>query len=458
MNVDGNIIAARFIRETSWKGLPVEVRQKAKTCLLDNLGCMLAGSQARISRICRDYVDTVWPQGNEASIVMQGCKSSLLGAAFVNANTANATDMDDDGLYCDGHPGAQLVPATLALAEKYGLNGKELLSALVVGYEVAHRVGGCWHDYHQAFQACGAWGSVAIAAVASKVMGLDEDQIQHALGIAEYHAGNLPMMRDIDHPAMVKHGLGWAAVTGLMAAGLAAKGFTGIPCLLGFEKYRSWAESFGRDFIMVRGVSFKRYSSCLWVHPAIVACQKVISENKLALSQIAKIVVHGFHEMKRLGNRIPQTEEEAQFNVAWPLAVFLMYGEISPHHMLKENLSDQKLISLAEKISVTESEEMNQAHRQDIYPCRVEIFLHNECRLESGLVCYRHSGAGGGDKIYGDYVRHDDVAAKFMHITEPVVTRRTAQALLELVDNLDSLEDLTPFVTLWAGRQFETQQ
>ena len=238
--MDGNQIAARFIKEASWQGLPNEVRQKAKTCLLDNLGCMIAGSQARITRICRDYVDTIWHQGNEASLVMQGSKSSLLGAAFVNANAANATDMDDDGLYCDGHPGGQLIPTTLALAEKYGLGGQQLLSALVVGYEVAHRAGGCWHDHHSVYQACGSWGSVANAAVAARVMGLDEEQIQHALGIAEYHAGNLPMMRDVDSPAMVKHGLGWAAVTGLMAAGLAAKGFSGIPSLLGFDRYRSW--------------------------------------------------------------------------------------------------------------------------------------------------------------------------------------------------------------------------
>lgn len=70
--MDGNQMAARFIVETSWEGLPLDVRQKAKTCLLDNLGCMIAGSQARISRICREYADTVWPQGDEASIVMQG--------------------------------------------------------------------------------------------------------------------------------------------------------------------------------------------------------------------------------------------------------------------------------------------------------------------------------------------------------------------------------------------------
>ncbi len=448
--MDGNRIAARFIKETSWQGLPDAVRQKAKTCLLDNLGCMLAGSQARITRICCDYVDTIWPRGNEASLVLQGSKSSLLGAAFVNANAANATDMDDDGLFCDGHPGAQLVPVTLALAEKYNLSGSQLLSALVVGYEVAHRVGGCWHDYHTVYQACGSWGSVANAAVAARVTGLEEEQIEHALGIAEYHAGNLPMMRDVDHPAMVKHGLGWAAVTGLMAAGLAGKGFTGIPSLLGFEKYRHWVESFGRDYIMVRGVSFKRYSSCLWGHPAIVACQKVLSEHDLVPDQIEKIVVHGFHEMKRLHGGLPRTEEEAQFSVAWPLAVYLLHGEISPCHILQKNLSDPDTMALARKIEVIESEEMTRVHRPDSYPCRVEISLHDRRCLDSGLVCYEHSSTGETASAYGDYTRHEDVAAKFMHITAPVIGLTAAKGLIKLVENMENLEDLSPFIAHWS--------
>ncbi len=448
--MNGNEIAARFIKETLWQDLPSEVRRKAKTCLLDNLGCMIAGSQASITTICRDYVETVWPGGDEASLVMQGKKSNLLGAAFVNANAANSTDMDDDGLYCDGHPGAQLVPVTLALAEKYKISGPELLSALVVGYEVAHRAGGCWHDHHEVYQACGSWGTMANAAVAARVMGLGEEQIAHTLGIAEYHAGNFPMMRDIDNPAMVKHGLGWAAVTGIMAAGLAATGFTGIPSLLGFEKYKNWTESFGKDYIMVRGVSFKRYSSCLWGHPAIVACEKLIAENNLVPEQMEKIVVYGFHEMKRLGDHLPRTEEEAQFNIAWPLAIYLLNGEISPHHILQENLSNEETIALARRIKVIESPEITRAHRPDSYPCRVKMVLFDGQCLDSGLVHYEHSSTGDTATAYGDYTRHEDVVAKFMHITNPVIDSRTGQELAELVENLECLEDLSPFTALWS--------
>ena len=113
---------------------------------------------------------------------------------------------------------------------------------MVVGYEVAHRIGRCWHASRDVYQACGSWGSVACAAVAAHLMRLTPEQAGHALGIAEYHAGNLPMMRDVDDPGMVKHGIGWGAMTGVTAAGLAARGYTGIPTLLAFPEYQEWVE------------------------------------------------------------------------------------------------------------------------------------------------------------------------------------------------------------------------
>ena len=81
------------------------------------------------------------------------------------------------------------------------------------------------------------------------------EQIGHALGIADYHAPNLPMMRDIDHPAMVKHGIGWGTMTGITAAQLAARGFTGVPSLFGQEEYAGWVADIGQHFVMAGGLA-----------------------------------------------------------------------------------------------------------------------------------------------------------------------------------------------------------
>ena len=118
---------------------------------------------------------------------------------FANAVAANAIDVDDCGIYTWGHPGAQVVPTALALAEKQHLDGRGLLTAIVVGYEVAFRAGRCLNyeftkvaSAERRLRACGSWGSLACAAIACNILNLDAETTSQALGIAEYHSPICP--------------------------------------------------------------------------------------------------------------------------------------------------------------------------------------------------------------------------------------------------------------------------
>jgi len=217
---NANDLAAQFIATVTWQSLHHAVQEKALMCLVDNLGAMLAGTLTRISQIGAEYAAITWP-GDQATIVLHAKHASAIGAAFANGCAANAIDIDDSARYAYGHAGAQIFTTALAVAEAHGLSGAQLLTGMVVGYEIAHRVGRCWHASRPIYQACGSWGSVVCAAVAAHLMGLPAEQAWQALGIAEYHDPNLPMMRDIDHPTMVKHGIEWAAMTGIVSAELA---------------------------------------------------------------------------------------------------------------------------------------------------------------------------------------------------------------------------------------------
>jgi 2-methylcitrate dehydratase PrpD len=253
---DGNDLVARFISEVLWDSLPAAAQRKVRLALLDALGATLVGAQTPVSRISSDYAVDTWP-GDEATILLHGHSASAIGAAFANGYAANGIDIDDCALYTRGHPGAQILPTALALSEKLSLGGPEMMTAMVVGYEAAHRTARIWHDHHTVYQACGSWGSVACAAVACHLMQLPPEQTKHALGIAEYHAPNLPMMRDIDHPTMVKHGIGWGAMNGIISAQLAQRGFRGIPSILSSESYSHWVRDIGHQYIMVNGVTFR---------------------------------------------------------------------------------------------------------------------------------------------------------------------------------------------------------
>jgi 2-methylcitrate dehydratase PrpD len=440
---------ANFIVETRWKTLPEPVRDQARRCLVDDLGATLAGSMTRVSQIASEYAAEVW-RGDEATILLHGRRAGAVGAAFANAWTANALDIDDGLRYAYGHAGAQVFPAALAVAEARGLSGARMVAAMVVGYEVAHRVGRCWHDSRDVYQACGSWGSVASAAAAANLMELTSDQAWEALGIAEYHAPNVPMMRDIDDPTMVKHGIGWGAMTGVVSAGLASRGFTGVPSILGAERYRAWVDDVGETYIMVGGVAWKQkgYACCSWAHAAAKGARRLIEDREVALENIATIRVEGFHEMVRLGAELPTTTEEAQFNVAWPVAAMVVDGEIGPAQMLEDRLDDPALRAVARKVELVESEALNELCRlyeqgdpRGRFASRVTVVLQDGTSLESGLV-------DEGSRFPNPPWEQERLEEKFRWLTGHVLDEARREQVLQMAWRFEAVPDVRDLTDL----------
>jgi 2-methylcitrate dehydratase PrpD len=441
---NGNDLVAEFIIDITWDSLPVDVRHKARQTLLDALGATIAGTLTPVSRITADYAATAF-RGDEATILLHGARATAAGAAFANGYAANGIDIDDCAKYTRGHPGAQIFPASLAVAEMLGATGKEMLTAMVVGYEIAHRTARCWHDHHEVYQSCGSWGSVACAAIAARLMGLDKETTKNALGIADYHAPNLPMMRDIDHPAMVKHGIGWGAMNGIVSAELAANGFTGIPSILGFDKYHDWVATVGSEYIMVEGVSYKQWSSCAWGHPAMSATLKLVEENGLRPEEIAYVKVHTFHEAWRLSQHLPASTEEAQFSIKWPLATLLLDGEVGPDQVLERRFNDETVIALVNKIEIIQDPEVERMYRLFCTSVDDHPDARFTSRVEIGLTDGRVLFSDSADR---EDIRLDDAALeeKFRWVTGYVLNEAKIEQLVPLVwafDSQDSVQDLT---------------
>lgn len=442
-------LTAQFIANAAWEELPEAVQRKAWMCLVDNLGATLAGTLTRVNEIGADYAAETW-RGDEATILLRGKKASAVGAAFANACASNGLDVDDSARYAYGHAGAQIFPTALAVAESLNLSGAQMLCGMVVGYEVAHRVGRCWHASRQEYQACGSWGSVACAAVAAHLMGLDENQIKHALGIAEYHAPNLPMMRDVDAPAMVKHGIEWAAMTGITSAQLAARGFTGIPSILSLEEYQEWGQDIGREYLMVDGVAWKaeRYACCGWAHAGVEGARNLVLENKIALDDIAHILVEGGHGTMRLGTRLPATTEEAQFNQAWTLAAMLVDGEIGPNQTLEFRLSDPQIRDLAQKVEVVEDAQVEalfqlyaQGDPKGRFASKVTITLKDGTIFRSGLV-------DGGLRFPPSGWSEERMVEKFRWLAGFVLEEQTAERVLKTLFNFSTLSNVRELTRL----------
>ena len=280
-------------------------------CFADGLGATIAGTLTPVSRISADYAAEVWG-GDQATILRHdrraaactGCAPAWPARPSPTPTRPTASTWTTARVTPMAMPARRSSRRRWPSAEALDRTGAEMLTAMVVGYEVAHRIGRCWHASRDVYQACGSWGSVACAAATANLMRLTPEQAGHALGIAEYHAGNLPMMRDVDDPGMVKHGIGWGAMTGVTAAGLATRGYTGIPTLLAFPEYQDWACDIGRNYLMVEGVAWKpaRYACCGWAHAGVEGARRLVQEHAIDLDDIARIVVAGSTEHRTAGH------------------------------------------------------------------------------------------------------------------------------------------------------------
>lgn len=447
MNV--NKLVTDFVHKTTWQALPPEVQRTARMALLDTLGATLVGTLTPVSRITAEYAEVTWP-GDEATILLHGKQALAVGAAFANGYAANGIDIDDCALYTKGHPGVQIFPTALALAESLGLGGAEMLTAMVVGYEIAHRAARIWHDTHEVYQACGSWGSVTCAAIAARLLRLTPDQTCHALGIADYHAPNLPMMRDIDHPTMVKHGIGWGTMTGITAAQLAARGFTGIPSLFGFEEYSDWVGDIGQNYIMADNIAWKEYACCAWDHAAMKGARKLLIEHEIDVEEITRVYVEAPHTTVRLGVELPTTTEEAQFNLAWPLAALLVDGKVGPEQVLEHRFADEKIQRLAQKVDLVETDEVNilydlaeHGDPQGKYAATVVIALQDGRTFHSGLI----EGNINFPRQGWDRQR---IADKFRWLTRRVLDKACIDELVHMAWHFEHLPDVRELTSLIA--------
>jgi 2-methylcitrate dehydratase PrpD len=411
-----------------WDDVPGDVREQVLRCLRDLCACGLGGSRTRVARIVAE--NARWAYGSGPfTIIGRREGSSPVGAAVANGFALSALDADDGFRRFMNHPGSVVLPAVLAASEETGASGRELLTALVVGYEVAMRSAGAVHEAYGFCHGTGASGSIGAAAAVARLYGLDAERAAHALGVADYHAPITPEMRSIDAPTMVKDGIGWGAQVGMASAGLARDGFTGIPSAfdaseLGLELASSLAD----DWFMRRLV-FKRYACCRWAHPAAEGALQAMDELGIEPEEIETVRVHTFEKATRLVPVSPATTEEAQFSLPWPVACILLDREIGPDQVLERALGDSRKQELAARVEMLVDPELDREHPLKALAW-VEVVAGDGRSTRTRVLQAR-----------GDYdfpLPDEELEQKLVEYTEPVVGAEGIEQLLRAIDELEA--------------------
>ncbi len=289
---------ARWINETTYEDLPPEAVKAAKWAILDTLGVSLAGATQPVGEIVLNYTRDA-AGTPEASVIGRGMKTNIADAAFANGVLAHATDFDDTWLPV-GHPTCTVFPVVLALGEKLGTSGKDIINAFVIGLEIHGKVGIGHHT--PGFHSTGVYGVLAAAGSAAKLLGLDEWQTRMALAIAASHASGLG--KNVGTMTKPYHS-GNAASGGVRAAMLAKAGFTGDPEPI--DGARGFADTFMRDgtydgqatvsalgkpyHIVSPGIAVKKYPTCYLNHRALDAILRLVLTHDVKPEQVEEVVV-----------------------------------------------------------------------------------------------------------------------------------------------------------------------
>jgi 2-methylcitrate dehydratase PrpD len=256
-----------------FEDLPSDVIDFTKLCLIDTLGTLAAGFD---SFGCRTAVEIVreWGGKPESTILRHGGKVPCHAAAFVNSILARALDFDSavmPGL----HLNASTIPTALAVGEMLGASGKVVIVSIAVGEDLALRINRTtnYGVTYNGFDPTGICGVFATATVAGKLLGLNEDEMQNALGIAfNKVAGSF--QSNIDGALAVRYIQGFTSSSGVTSAVLAKRGITGVVNVLeGIYGYynlfsggkydrNSLLEKLGEIFLAPRYTMFKRWPSC----------------------------------------------------------------------------------------------------------------------------------------------------------------------------------------------------
>ncbi len=338
-----------FILELAWADVPAGVRQRIGLLLRDFAAVSLAGRAAPTARLAADYAARQHP-GHAATALYDGRRVSPAGAAWANGVLANALDFDDGHRLVKGHPGANIIPSALALAEAVGATTDDLLAAITAGYEIAVRAGIDLHRRSALYHGSGAWGAIGAAAAGARLLGLDSVRARHALGFAEYHAPIAPTTRSVADPAMTKDACGWGALVGTTAALLAAEGFTAVSS--SFLDFVDEAPPDLGERWHVTDVYVKKFPCCRWSHPAIEAALTLRDLYGFDYWQIAHVKIRTFAAATSLARGRPRTTEEAQYSLVWPLAVALVQGDFGVEHILTAAFDDTRAHELSERVGI----------------------------------------------------------------------------------------------------------
>jgi 2-methylcitrate dehydratase PrpD len=438
---------AAFVVRTGYADLDPDLVHTSRRGIMDCLGVSIgAADDPSVAKV----VDLVTFLGGEpqATVWTTDVRSSLANAVLINAHLAHVIDFDDTFLsdLTTMHGNTGVVPAALAVGEWTGASGADLITACTLGYEVEVRIAlsGGRALHRQRWHITSIVAGFGAAVAAGKILGLDEQQMAVALGIAGTQAGGLIEVLGTMSKAFQ---VGRAATNGILAALLARQGFTGPDDILTgkwgfhavFHSDRNFDELVGElgSRWNLRNEGLKRHACGINQHATLDGVIALRERHHLKADDVQRIELRiNPHVLVPTGIKEPKTGLEGKFSIYHTAAVALIDGAAGPAQFTDERVTDPAVIRLRERVGVVPDEAI---HRDE---ARVSIHLADGTVLEQHV---EHAAGTAANPLTDDQVR-----AKFNLLSNPVLGPERTSQLLDTLGRLETLPNVAALARLLA--------
>lgn len=419
MNFTTDYRIEHYVLQTKWDELPPAVQKRAIVCSIDLMMALIVGTHGeqfqngvRLSKAM---------QPGELRIPGSTEGFSFLGAATAMGHASNSFDIDDGHNMIKGHPGTSFIGGVLAAALEKDITYREYLETLVVSYDVAVRMGLALQDHYQFLHSTGAYGAVATAAGVGRILGFTKEQLNTAISMAEFHAPMVPVMRAVEYPSMNKDGVPFGAMVGALAVLDTLAGETARTHLLELDECRKYTDTLGSTY-EIMNLYFKPYTCCRWAHQPILACQTLMKRHGFDYTKVAHVKINTFLSAARLSKIRPHGTDEAQYNIAWPVASALVFGDVGFQQVREEALGNQTVLDMMDRLEFAVDPEMDKE-----FPAKrlawVEITLKDGTAYRSDV--YEAPGEPEDKELDLNWIEK-----KFKRITAPMLAPADQEMLL----------------------------
>lgn len=436
-----------FISSLKAEAIPPVVLDRAALHLLDTIGAIISGASLKPGRVITDFVRAEGSRG-ESTVLAGSLRTSPALAALGNGTMAHADETDDAHFSALIHPGACIVPAVLAVGESRHASGRDVVTAVVVGYDVMARLSKAIDGPHmkrRGFNGSGLCGSLGAAAAVANLLGLPETASRYALALAATQASGLAIWRlDHEHVQKALSFGGFPARNGVTAALMAAGGFTapsdvfdGEYNFLGTFSRAPAPEQLTGDLgtrFELMGTSIKKYPAGQPLQATLDALLRIVGDERLTADHLADLTVRLPESAADTVNARSMADVNAQFLIA----VALLDGGVDfPSSHDDARMESPEVRSLMSRIRLVADPELTRA-----WPARRMATV--ELRTMDGRTFSHTSETSPGSPE--NPLSADEVAAKFVGLVEGTMGRgsalRASEALLDVLHSADISEPI----------------